>query len=42
MLFQWEVGEHTSEEVTTRFLGAQRLDPEVERFARSLFEGAVS
>lgn len=41
MLFQWEVGEHTPEQVTSRFLSTQRLDPEVERFARSLFEAAV-
>lgn len=41
MLFQWEVGEHQPEDVVSSFLGSQRLDPEVERFARHLFEGTV-
>jgi transcription antitermination protein NusB len=42
MLFQWDLGRHTPDQVTSTFLGAQKLDPEVERFARGLFEGAVS
>jgi N utilization substance protein B len=42
MLFQWELGGHTPEHVISTFLQMQRLDPEVESFARALFEGAVS
>ena len=42
MLFQWELGGHTPEHVIATFLQTQRLDPEVESFARALFEGAVS
>ena len=41
MLFQWELGGHTPEHVISTFLQTQRLDPEVESFARALFEGAV-
>lgn len=41
MLFQWEVGGHTPKHVLTTFLQAQRVDPEEETFARSLFEGTV-
>lgn len=41
MLFQWEVGEHRPEHVVLTFLGGRDLDPEVERFARDLFEGTV-
>jgi N utilization substance protein B len=42
MLFQWEVGEHTAQHVISTFLRSQRVEPEEESFARSLFEGAVS
>jgi N utilization substance protein B len=42
MLFQWELGGHSPEHVVSSFLHAQRIDPEVEAFARSLFEGTVS
>jgi N utilization substance protein B len=42
MLFQWELGGHSSEHVISSFLRTQRIDPEVEAFARSLFEGTVS
>ncbi len=42
MLFQWELGEHTPQHVISTFLRSQRVDPEEESFARSLFEGAVS
>lgn len=41
MLFQWELGGHSPEHVISSFLHAQRIDPEVEAFARSLFEGTV-
>jgi N utilization substance protein B len=42
MLYQWEVGKHQPAEVISSFLRAQRLNPEVESFARSLFEGTVA
>lgn len=41
MLFQWEVGKHSTEHVVSTFLEAQKVDAGVESFARSLFEGAV-
>lgn len=41
MLFQWEMGEHTPEHVLSAFLQRRKLDAEVEKFARALFEGAV-
>jgi N utilization substance protein B len=42
MLFQWELGGHTPHHVISSFLQAQRVDSEVARFARALFEGAAS
>jgi N utilization substance protein B len=42
MLFQWELGEHTPQHVIATFLRSQRIDPEEENFAQSLFEGTVS
>jgi len=42
MLFQWELGGHSPEHVISSFLHVQRIDVEVEAFARSLFEGTVS
>jgi N utilization substance protein B len=42
MLFQWELGGHTPQHVITSFLQTQKVDSEVESFARALFEGAVS
>jgi N utilization substance protein B len=42
MLFQWELGGHSPEHVISSFLHVQRIDAEVESFARSLFEGTVS
>jgi N utilization substance protein B len=42
MLFQWELGGHSPEHVISSFLHVQKIDPEVEAFARSLFEGTVS
>ena len=41
MLFQWEVGGHTTEHVVSTFLASKKLDAEVESFALDLFEGAV-
>ena len=41
MLFQWELGGHTPEHVIASFLQTQKVDSEVESFARVLFEGAV-
>ena len=42
MLFQWELGEHTPQHVIATFLRSQRIEPEEENFAQSLFEGTVS
>ncbi|MGH9328474.1 MAG: transcription antitermination factor NusB [Terriglobia bacterium] len=42
MLFQWDVGNQTPTEIISRFLARRKLDSETERFARVLFEGAVS
>ncbi|MGE5325771.1 MAG: transcription antitermination factor NusB [Deltaproteobacteria bacterium] len=41
MLFQWEVGDHRPEHVLSTFFAGRNDDPEVERFARSLFEGTL-
>ncbi|PYV17495.1 MAG: transcription antitermination factor NusB [Acidobacteria bacterium] len=41
MLFQWEVGSHSPEHVVQTFLAEKSLEPSVEEFARSLFEGTV-
>ncbi|PYV21786.1 MAG: transcription antitermination factor NusB [Acidobacteria bacterium] len=41
MLFQWEVGQHSTEHVLGTFLASKKLDADVEGFARDLFEGAV-
>jgi N utilization substance protein B len=42
MLFQWEQGQHRPETVLNSFLIPQKLDAEVEQFARELFEGTVA
>jgi transcription antitermination protein NusB len=42
MLFQWEIGDHHPDHVLSTFFAERNDDPEVERFARSLFEGAVA
>ena len=42
MLYQWEVGRHTPAQVRSTFFLEKRVDPEVEVFARDLFEGSVS
>jgi len=41
MLYQWELGKHTPQHVLSTFLRRQRLAPEEEEYARTLFEGAI-
>jgi N utilization substance protein B len=41
MLYQWELGGNTPEQVGASFFLERNADPEVERFARTLFRGAV-
>ena len=41
MLFQWEVGKHSTEHVLTTFLDEKNLEPSVREFARWLFEGTA-
>jgi transcription antitermination protein NusB len=41
MLYQWDVGGHSPAQVQTNFFLDRKVEPEVERFARELFEGAV-
>ena len=41
MLFQWELGGHSTEHVISAFLRNKKIDPAVEGFARGLFEGTV-
>ncbi len=41
MLFQWELGRHSPAHVLSTFLRAQKVDADVEGFARALFEGTV-
>jgi N utilization substance protein B len=41
MLYQWEICGYTPAQVETSFFGNQRVDAEVEGFARELFEGAI-
>lgn len=41
MLFQWEVGKHAPAYVLQTFLQGRNLAPDVDQFARSLFEGTV-
>jgi transcription antitermination protein NusB len=42
MLFQWELGKHSPDYVEQTFLSGRRLAPDVDAFARNLFEGTVS
>ena len=42
MLFQWEVGQHPAAYVVQTFMRVRNLAPDVDAFARSLFEGTVS
>jgi transcription antitermination protein NusB len=41
MLFEWEVGHHEPLQVISNSLRGKKLDPEVELFARELFEGTI-
>ncbi len=42
MLFQWDLGGHSSpEHIGSTFLSSRKIDAEVESFARALFEGTV-
>ena len=41
MLFQWDVGKHSPAYVLQTFLQGRNLAPDVDQFARSLFEGTV-
>ena len=42
MLYQWELGGNTPEQVGASFFNEQKADPEVERFAREIFQGTVN
>lgn len=42
MLFQWEVGQHPAAYVVQTFMRGRNLAPDVDAFARSLYEGTVS
>jgi len=42
MLYQWELGGSTPEQVGATFFLERKADREVERFARGLFRGAVN
>ncbi|MEJ2006781.1 MAG: transcription antitermination factor NusB [Acidobacteriota bacterium] len=41
MLFQWEVGKHPPAYVLQTFMSGRRVPPDVDTFARELFEGTV-
>ncbi len=41
MLYQWELSGSTPEQVRVSFLADKKLDPDVERFACDLFNGAI-
>jgi transcription antitermination protein NusB len=41
MLYQWELGGNTPEQVGASFFNERKADREVESFARELFRGAV-
>ena len=41
MLYQWELGGNTPEQVGASFFREQKADEEVKRFALDLFQGAV-
>lgn len=42
MLYQWELGGNTPEQVGATFFDERKSDNEVESFARELFRGAVN
>jgi transcription antitermination protein NusB len=41
MLFQWDLGKHSIEDIKKTFFGPRKLDQETARFAQELFEGTV-
>jgi N utilization substance protein B len=41
MLYQWELGGNTPEQVGTSFFAERKADSEVESFARELFRGTA-
>lgn len=41
MLYQWELGGNTPEQVSASFFAERKADPDVQKFARELFRGAV-
>jgi transcription antitermination protein NusB len=41
MLYQWDLGGNTPEQVGATFFLERKADTEVERFAREIFQGAV-
>jgi len=42
MLYQWELGGNTPEQVSAQFFVERKADDQVEAFARELFRGAVN
>jgi N utilization substance protein B len=42
MLYQWELGGNTPEQVGASFFLERKADQEIEGFARALFQGAVT
>ena len=42
MLYQWEMGKHAPAQVCETFFLGKKVEPEVEGFARELFEGAIN
>lgn len=42
MLYQWEVGKHSPANVEQTFMQGRNISPDVDSFARNLFEGTVS
>jgi transcription antitermination protein NusB len=42
MLYQWELGGNTPEQVGGSFFGERKVDPAVEGFARELFLGTIN
>ena len=42
MLYQWELGGNTLEQVGATFFDERKADGEIESFARDLFRGAVN
>jgi N utilization substance protein B len=42
MLYQWEMGGHAPANVCSTFFSRGKVDPEIEAFARDLFEGTIN